>query len=102
MLPELEIWELKLVAYLSLFFFFFFFGSTEKENVCEGLFLNAHFCYTRGMCVAQPDLCAARKEWHCASLVLLACMLTCTQHPVTIKDRIMMASFFSFFFFFQV
>lgn len=65
------------------------FGSTKREMFWGGSLSNAVLSYQRNLC------CAARKEWHHASFVLLACMLACTQQNTTTKDCIMQAPLFS-------
>lgn len=88
---ELKLWELKHLAHL-------FLGSLAalKKKCFEEDYYQMQFYLTKGICVALSDsCCVARKEWHCASLVLLACMLACTQYNTTTKEWIVPAPLFS-------
>lgn len=78
-LSELKLWELKHLAHLFLDSL-----AALKKKCFEEDYYQMQFYLTKGICVALSDTCcAARKEWHCASLVLLAYMLACTQHNTT-------------------
>lgn len=88
---ELKLWELKHLTHLFLCSL-----AALKEKCFEEAHYQMQFYLTKGTCVALPDsCCAARKEWHHASFVLLACMLACTQQNTTTKDCIMQAPLFS-------